>query len=177
MGLCVRRALCLQSGSGAVRKRGHLSHGGRISRRRGGGRGLGLRWRRLPTLLLESALHWARRSKTPFADKIVDLCTYRSNAPGILMRHILEHNYDWEKILISAVRSFQQEICLGIFTPFDSDTMEITHNIKYGVYVPDLSFKREDSERHFTGLRWKLIENIATQSLYNVEHVYFIWRE
>jgi hypothetical protein len=48
-------------------------------------------------------------SKTPFADKIVDLCTYRSNAPDIMMRHVLEHNYDWEKILISAVRSFQQK--------------------------------------------------------------------
>ncbi|MGB7886409.1 MAG: hypothetical protein WBL55_08300, partial [Xanthobacteraceae bacterium] len=29
-------------------------------------------------------------SKTPFADKIVDLCIYRSNAKGIMMRHILE---------------------------------------------------------------------------------------
>lgn len=36
-------------------------------------------------------------SKTPFADKIVDLCTYRSTAAGIMMRHILEHNYQWER--------------------------------------------------------------------------------
>ncbi len=38
-------------------------------------------------------------SRTPFADKIVDLCTYSSNVPGIMMRHLLEHNYDWERIL------------------------------------------------------------------------------
>ncbi len=37
-------------------------------------------------------------SKTPFADKIVDLCTYRSTAPGIMMRHVLEHNYEWERV-------------------------------------------------------------------------------
>src|SRR4051794_32584940 len=36
-------------------------------------------------------------SKTPHADKIVDLCTYRSSTTGIMMRHILEHNYEWEK--------------------------------------------------------------------------------
>ncbi len=35
-------------------------------------------------------------SETPFADKIVDLCTYRSTAPAILIRHVLEHNYNWE---------------------------------------------------------------------------------
>ena len=116
-------------------------------------------------------------SRTPFADKIVDLCTYSSNVPGIMMRHLLEHNYDWERILASAVRSFEQKFCLILFTPFASETKEIAHNLKYGVDVPDLSFKREDIERHFTGLRWKLIENIATQSQYGVEHVYFIWRQ
>jgi hypothetical protein len=49
-------------------------------------------------------------SKTPFADKIVDLCTYSLIAPGIMMRHILEHNYEWERILVSAVRSFQEKL-------------------------------------------------------------------
>jgi hypothetical protein len=81
-----------------------------------------------------------------------------STAPGIMMRHILEHNYDWEKILISAIRSFQEKFCLVLFTPFASETKEIAHNLKYGVDVPDLSFKRQDIERHFIGLRWKLIE-------------------
>lgn len=94
-----------------------------------------------------------------------------------MMRHLLEHNYDWERILASAIRSFEQKFCLILFTPFASETKEIAHNLKYGVDVPDLSFKREDIERHFTGLRWKLIENIATQSQYGVEHAYFIWRQ
>jgi hypothetical protein len=93
-------------------------------------------------------------SRTPFADKIVDLCTYSSKVPGIMMRHLLEHNYDWEKILISAVRSFEQKFCLRFFLSGAKTSRDIS-----------------------TGLRWKLIENIPTQSQYGVEHVYFIWRQ
>jgi hypothetical protein len=115
-------------------------------------------------------------SKTPFADKIVDLCTYSSDVPGIMMRHILEHNYHWEKILVSALGSFQRKFCLILFTPFAHETKEIAHNRNIGIDVPDLSFKREDIERNFTGLKWKLVEDIGTQSQYGVEHVYFVWR-
>jgi hypothetical protein len=39
-----------------------------------------------------------------------------------------------------------------------------------------LSFRREDIERHFDGVRWKLIQNIPTRSQYGIEHVYFVWR-
>jgi hypothetical protein len=115
-------------------------------------------------------------SKTPFADKIVDLCSYRSTAPGIMMRHVLEHNYEWEKVLVSALQSFGSKFCLILFTPFAAETKEIAHNRAMGVDVPDLSFRREDIERHLMGLRWRLIENISTKSQYRVEHVYLIWR-
>jgi hypothetical protein len=42
-------------------------------------------------------------SNTPFADRIEDLCTYKSDVDGILIRHILEHNVLWEDILKNAV--------------------------------------------------------------------------
>jgi hypothetical protein len=92
------------------------------------------------------------------------------------MRHILEHNYEWEKVLDAALQSFQKKFCLILFTPFAVETKEIAHNGRYGIDVPDFSFKREDIERHFKGVNWKLIQNIQTQSQYRVEHVYFIWR-
>lgn len=57
-------------------------------------------------------------SHTPFADSIQDLCLYRSSAEGIMMRHVLEHNYQWKKILLNAIYSFNKKICLVIFTPF-----------------------------------------------------------
>jgi hypothetical protein len=115
-------------------------------------------------------------SKTPFADKIVDLCTYRSSAAGILMRHILEHNYEWEKVLDGALQSFQKKFCLILFTPFVDETKEMAHNAWGGIDAPDLSFKREDLERHFHNVNWKLIRDIRTKSQYGVEHVYFVWR-
>ena len=115
-------------------------------------------------------------SNTPFADKKVDLCTYRSTAPGILLRHVLEHNYAWEPILDGAVASFQRKLCVILFTPFAEQTKEIAHNRSLGVDVPDIAFSRHDVERHFDGLTWKLLPNIKTQSQYEVEHVYFVWR-
>jgi hypothetical protein len=119
-------------------------------------------------------------SRTPFADKIVDLCHYESNADGIVLRHVLEHNYDWEKILVSAVRSFRRKLCLVLFTPFSELTHELPHNRTMnravGVDVVDMSFAREDIEKHFSGLSWKLIQEIKTRSLYGREQIYLVWR-
>ncbi|MGB7885314.1 MAG: hypothetical protein WBL55_02525, partial [Xanthobacteraceae bacterium] len=70
----------------------------------------------------------------------------------------------------------QKKFCLILFTPFAAETKQIAHNGRDGVDVPDLSFRREDIERHFDGVHWKLIQNIRTQSQYGIEHVYFIWR-
>jgi hypothetical protein len=94
-----------------------------------------------------------------------------------MMRHVLEHNYQWEMILKSALDSFRKKFCLILFTPFVEETKEIAHNReKFGIDVPDLAFRRDDIERHFVGLKWHLIDNIKTKSQYHLEHVYFIWR-
>jgi hypothetical protein len=111
-------------------------------------------------------------SKTPFADKIVDLCTYKSTAPAILIRHVLEHNYNWEQIVSSAVRSFQNKLCLILFTPFATETKEIGHD--KGIDVPDLSFTRQDIERHFSGFKWTLIKDIRRNP--STASNTFIWR-
>src|SRR5438309_1438200 len=50
-------------------------------------------------------------SKSAFADKIADLASYRSQADGILIRHVLEHDYRWRKILDNAVNSFRSKLC------------------------------------------------------------------
>jgi glycosyltransferase involved in cell wall biosynthesis len=116
-------------------------------------------------------------SRTPFADRVVDLCTYASHVEGIVMRHVLEHNYRWQEILDAAVRSFTRKFCLILFTPFAERTQQIAHNKQHGVDVPDLSFSRADIEARLGGLRWELFDNIPTDSGYKAEHVYLIWRE
>jgi hypothetical protein len=114
-------------------------------------------------------------SRTPFADKIVDLCDYRSTAQGVLLRHVLEHNNDWRSILTGAVQSFRKKLCVILFTPFSEQTNDIASNRM--IDVPDLSFRREDIEQFFDGLTWRLLANIQTRSQYEVEHVYLVWRE
>jgi hypothetical protein len=115
-------------------------------------------------------------SRTPFADKTVDLANFRSKAAGIMLRHVLEHDYTWQTILQNAILSFRHKLFLCLFTPFADKTHEIAHNRAYGVDVPDLSFARSDIERHLTGLRWQLFEGLQTASQYGGEHVYLVWR-
>ena len=109
----------------------------------------------------------------PFVDKVVDLRTYKSSVDGIMMRHVLEHNYDWSEILRRALLSFRKKFCLILFTPFVKVTKEIAHNKKHGVDVPDISFSREDIECHFESLKWRL-QSIKTRKGYNIEHIYYI---
>ena len=113
-------------------------------------------------------------SKTPFVDKLADLRSYKSSVDGIMMRHILEHNIEWEKVLDNAISSFKKRFCLVLFTPFTDKTKVIAQNKKHGVDVPDISFSKRDIERHFKGLKWKLTENLKTKTGYGIEHLYYI---
>lgn len=117
-------------------------------------------------------------SKTPWSDKVVDLCKYTSSVPGILMRGVLEHNYEWKKILDNALQSFTEKFCLILFTPLVDNTNEIASNRVYGIDVPDISFSRDDIEIRLkaAGVTWELVSDIVTQTGYGVEHIYFIER-
>lgn len=112
-------------------------------------------------------------SKTPFADKIVDLSNYTSNVQGIHLRHILEHNYKWEDILRNALTSFTKKLCLTLFTPFTGVTRIIAHN---DIDVPDISFRKRDimDILDVYDVKFTLEDNIKTTSQYGVEHVFFI---
>ena len=116
-------------------------------------------------------------SQTPYASKVAELTTYQSDIDGILLRHVLEHNYNWPKILAGAVRSFRRKLCIILFTPFSDTTREIAHNRAKGIDVPDLTLAPGDIEAHFSGLSWKLFRGIESKSQYGVEHVYCVWRE
>ena len=118
-------------------------------------------------------------SATPFADKIVNLCQYRTKVDGILLRHVLEHNYNWQPTLDGALHSFTRKLCLILFTPLQKRTTEIAHNRATGVDVPDLALSQSEIETLLTRhrVRWRLFKDLSTQSQYKVEHVYCVWRE
>lgn len=111
---------------------------------------------------------------TPFTDKVADLREYVSKVPGIHMRHVIEHNYDWERILQNANHSFVDKMVLTLFTPMSRETKEIAWNEV--VNVPDMSFSHEDIVRHFPNcnIEW---EDYSTVTQYGVERVYFIKRK
>ncbi len=113
-------------------------------------------------------------SSNPFVDKVADLREYRSSVEGIVMRHVLEHNNDWKKVLENAIASFNKKLCIIIFTPFSEDiTKVIKDNHRYGVDVPDISFAKYDIEDHFKGLKWRM-ETHKTRTGYGIEYIYYI---
>lgn len=81
-------------------------------------------------------------SSSPFADKVVDLVNYRSNVPGIMVRHVIEHNYEWKTLLTNALESFTERMVLILFTPLSDETHELAYHENPG--VPDLSFAKSD---------------------------------
>lgn len=114
-------------------------------------------------------------SHSPFADKIVDLEAYTSEVDGIFMRHVLEHNYQWRKILANALASFRRKMVLAIFTPWsDDETREIRFIERVG--VPDISFRQGDIVAMLDGLEWELRELRSAQRIYGQEHVFLIRR-
>jgi hypothetical protein len=108
-----------------------------------------------------------------FVDKHVDLEEYKSSVDGVFMRHVLEHNYGWEKVLSNALKSFTKKMVLIIFTPWsNSDTKQIGFTDSVG--VPDLSFSKKEIEKHFSHLHFEYLELKSPETFYGLEYVYLI---
>ncbi len=116
-------------------------------------------------------------SKTPFADIKTDLKNYTSNVDGIFMRHVLEHNYEWQIILENACKSFNKKMCLILFTPFSDVTKEIAHNLKHGVDVPDISFDKNELINIFEKYNIKHeLTTIQSNTGYNIEYILYLYK-
>lgn len=110
-------------------------------------------------------------SKSPYVDKVVDLATYRSQTPGLFMRHVLEHDYRWRQILQNAVDSFTHRTVLVIFTPLQDETQ--TLNFAEDPGVPDIGFCLEDLAEFFTGTIWRH-ETLETSTQYGTETIFYL---
>lgn len=117
-------------------------------------------------------------SSTKFAQKPnTDLKTYKSNCECINMRHVLEHNYNWEQILTNLMSSAKRKICLVTFVPFDeNETVELAHNFKHGVDVPDLSLSRKRFNEIISSFNPKSVtsEVIISATGYRQEEIFYI---
>lgn len=147
-----------------------------------------------------SGVSWARKfvkrgryigldgSWSHHCDQVVDLRTYRSQADAILLRHVLEHNLEWQKIIENALASFQRKLVLILFTPFSESTHVMTMGPVGGGNdtVPDISFKREDILKYLlaeglipgTSTKRRLFyfteESLVTATQYGQEHIFYI---
>ena len=116
-------------------------------------------------------------SKSNYADKIVDLENYRSNVDAIHMRHVLEHNPNWELVLQNALVSFKKRMVLTLFTPLVEETLilnEYPNFLNTGVTMIDIAFKKEDITKHFNGIKWNALFNLNTETQYDIEHIFYL---
>lgn len=89
-------------------------------------------------------------SANEYADRCgVDLRDYVSTADCILLRDVLDHNVEWEKVLQNALNSFQKRMVIVVFRALGPETKVVFVNTseKYPG-VPDLQFCRTDLLKH-----------------------------
>lgn len=84
-------------------------------------------------------------SQTPFASQIVDLASFKFRSEGLLLRHVIEHDYRWREILVNAGASYTRRMALILFTPMlDTPEPDVQEIAFQGLGplggVPDLSF-------------------------------------
>lgn len=113
----------------------------------------------------------------PFADVTIDLRSYRSSADGVFMRHVLEHNHDWEEILVNALSTARKRMLLIIFTPWSEtgahEVIALHGPPEYPFYdppVPNIAFDKDLVVGKLFDGRVE-VDELATGTQYGVEHV------
>ncbi len=78
-----------------------------------------------------------------YADIVTDLVNYRSETPGLLLRHVLDHNPLWLDILTNAAASCTHTLVVILFVPptTDDTTQLVGWNRQLG--VPDLALPHD----------------------------------
>lgn len=136
--------------------------------------GCGMGW--LRTLIPADRYRGIDGSQTRHADVVADLATYRSQSPGIFLRHVLEHDLRWATILDNALASFTERMVLVLFTPLSpARTFDLEWEEDPG--VPNLSFARSDLTDRFTaaGVTWTE-QTLRTKAKFDTETIFRLAR-
>lgn len=113
-------------------------------------------------------------SHNPFVDQVVDLEKHKSSVDGIFMRHVLEHNYNWRKVLDNALSSFKKKMVLVLFTPWGDEEKQIGFTDSVG--VPDLSLSKTELEGFLKDFTFEYFEVPSPITQYGIEYIYLISR-
>lgn len=101
-----------------------------------------------------------------------DLTTRQSATAGLLLRHVLDHNHEWQKVLDNAVASFLNRMVIVLFTPLQDETRVLSVH-QFG--VPNIGFKLSDVTDRLVGCDYE-IEHLTTDSEFGVETIIRVWR-
>jgi hypothetical protein len=134
--------------------------------------GCGAGW--LSTLIPPERYRGIDGTPSPCCAQVVDLAAYRSSVPGIFMRHILEHNYEWARVLDNALASFTERMSLILFTPEQEATEEIAFDSNLG--VPDIAFRLADITDRFPPDVTYTVERISSSTQYGGETILLLER-
>jgi hypothetical protein len=110
-------------------------------------------------------------SHSNFVDRVVDLAEYRSRTPGLFMRHVLEHNHEWRKVLDNALASFTERMFLVLFTPLVEETRDLTP-WDNSPKVPNYGFRVEDLTSRFGDVQWEM-DSIQSKLLFGERETIF----
>jgi SAM-dependent methyltransferase len=102
-------------------------------------------------------------------DVKADLQDYRSNASCILIRHVLEHNWGWRRIVANAVASFENRMAIVIYTPFSSREAKLDEYDE----IPILALDKAELTAFFTGLDVRE-ETISSKTDYGQETIFYL---
>jgi hypothetical protein len=118
-------------------------------------------------------------SPTASCDEVADLASYTGEVDGLFLRHLLEHDLRWRRILGNALASFRRRMVLVVSTPFVRATEE-HHRVPgpaAGPCLPEIRFCRRDLIRAFGSIPFRLEENIPTDSPFGREHVFYLCKD
>lgn len=82
-------------------------------------------------------------SRSPYADVRADLRHYRCVADAVVLRHVLEHNDEWQLVLDNALASATRRLVIALFTPLVSETRVMFREPDHAD-VPVIAFKLSD---------------------------------
>jgi hypothetical protein len=118
-------------------------------------------------------------SSAAYSDVVTDLENYTSAVDAIHMRHVLEHNLRWRRILGNAVESFMKRMVLTLFTPIRNRTEIIARYPDFygtGVTMVDIAFGRNELFDCLSDLHILAEVTAVSDTQYGVETMFVLGR-
>lgn len=108
-------------------------------------------------------------------DHIQDLSTYTSDVDAIMMRAVLEHNYNWRDILYNCATSAKKRLAIVVVTPSGSDE---TINYVGEAQIPDICIPWDEVTRILKDHGWRgRFSSFNTDTHYHNEAVWLAEKE